>query len=143
MEILPVHWLRFKTAYNYTRGKQSSTSANLPFIPHNRLRSEIRYMPGFILRNGKVYLSFGSELAFSQDHPAFMETASASYHLLHAGIGISVPFNEQSLSFDVQIRNLLNTNYMDHLSTLKTLGYLNMGRNIVLSLSIPLLTSGT
>ena len=143
IEILPVHWLSFKAAYNYTRGKQSVTSANLPFIPHNRLRSEIRYMPGFILRNGKVYLSLGSELAFSQDHPASLETASASYHLLHAGAGISVPFNEQSLSFGIQIRNLLNTNYIDHLSTLKPLGYLNMGRNIVLSLSIPLLTSGT
>jgi iron complex outermembrane receptor protein len=69
-EALPVHWLSLKAAYNYTRGKQSSGTDNLPFIPHNRLRSEIRYMPGCILRKGEVYLSFGSELALSQDHPA-------------------------------------------------------------------------
>lgn len=142
VEVLPVHWLSLKAAYNYTRGKQSSSSG-LPFIPHNRLRSEIRYMPGFILKKGKVYLTFGSELAFSHDHPAFLETASGSYYLLHASAGISIPINGQSLSLDVQIRNLLNTNYIDHLSTLKPLGYFNMGRNIVINLSIPLLASGT
>jgi len=143
VEVLPFHWLSLKAAYNYTRGKQSVTSDNLPFIPHNRLRSEIRYMPGCIFMNGKVYLSFGSELAFSQDHPAPLETASGSYHLLHTGAGISVPFNGQSLNLDIQIRNLLNTSYVDHLSTLKPLGYFNMGRNVVVNLSIPLLSSGT
>jgi hypothetical protein len=116
---------------------------SLDLIPHNRLRSEIRYMPGCILKNGKVYLTFGSELALSHDHPALLETASGSYHLLHAGAGISIPINGQSLSLDVQVRNLLNTNYIDHLSTLKPLGYLNMGRNIVVNLSIPLLATGT
>ncbi|MEE9461971.1 MAG: hypothetical protein V3V53_09070 [Bacteroidales bacterium] len=100
-------------------------------------------MPGCILKNGKVYLTFGSELALSHDHPALLETASGSYHLFHAGAGISIPINGQSLSLDIQIRNLLNTNYIDHLSTLKPLRYLNMGRNIVINLSIPLLTTGT
>lgn len=143
VEIFPIHWLSLKAAYNYTRGKQSATSVNLPFIPQNRLRSEIRYIPADIFKNGKVYLYLGSELAFSQDFPAPLETASDSYHLFHAGAGISFTVSGQSLSFDIQVRNLLNTSYIDHLSTLKPLGYLNMGRNIVVNLSIPLLTSGT
>ncbi len=141
-ELLPVHWLSIKAAYNYTRG-QLSSKANLPFIPHNRFRSEIRWMPGRILKKGQLNLTFGSELAFSQEHPAHLETASDSYHLLHASAGISVPISGQSLSLDIQVRNLLNTSYIDHLSTLKPLGYYNMGRNIVVNLSIPLLTSGT
>jgi iron complex outermembrane receptor protein len=141
-EFLPAHWLSIKAGYNYTRGKQSS-SVNLPFIPHNRLRSEIRLRPASILEKGQLYLKFGSELAFEQDQPAPLETFSDSYHLLHAGIGISVPLSGQSLSLDIQVRNLLNTSYIDHLSTLKPLGYFNMGRNIVLNLSIPLLASGT
>jgi len=140
-EFLPVSWLSVKVAYHYTRGQRTG-SANLPFIPHNRLRSEIRWMPG-ILKKGQVYLKAGSELAFRQDHPAPLETASASYHLLHAGVGISIPVSGKALSLGLQVRNLLNTSYIDHLSTLKPLGYFNMGRNIVLNLSIPLLTSGT
>jgi iron complex outermembrane receptor protein len=143
IEIFPFHWLNLKAAYNYTRGKQLSASTNLPFIPHNRLHSEIRYLPRHILKKGKVYVSFGSELAFSQDHPSPMETASVSYHLLLAGVGLSVPVNGQFLNFDIKIQNLLNTSYIDHLSTLKPLGYFNMGRNIMVNLSIPLLTSGT
>ena len=141
-EILPVRWLSIKAAYNYTRGKLTS-SANLPFIPQNRLRSEIRWMPGRILKKGQLYIKIGSELAFTKDHPARLETSSGSYHLLHAAAGISVPVSGQSLSIDIQFRNLLNTSYIDHLSTLKPMGYYNMGRNILLNLSIPLLSSGT
>jgi iron complex outermembrane receptor protein len=141
-EVLPVPWLGIKAAYHYTRGKQSSSS-NLPFIPHNRLRTEIRWMPGCILRKGRIYLKIGSELAFRQDRPASLETTSDSYHLLHAGIGISFPVSGRSLSFDIQVRNLLDKGYIDHLSTLKTLGYSGIGRNIMMNLSIPLLTSGT
>jgi len=143
VEIFPIHWLSLKAAYNYTRGKKLSTSDNLPFIPQNRLRSEIRYMPAGILKNGKVYFYLGNELAFSQDHPAPLETTSGFYHLLHGGAGISFPVSGRSLSLGIKVRNLLNTSYIDHLSTLKPLGYFNMGRNIVINLSIPLLTSGT
>jgi iron complex outermembrane receptor protein len=141
-EFLPAPWLSFKTAYNHTRGQRVS-AGNLPFIPHNRLRSELRWMPRRILKKGQVYLKLGSELACRQDHPAPLETASDFYHLLHAGAGISVTLGGRKLSFDIQFRNLLNTSYIDHLSILKPLGYLNAGRNVVLNLSIPLLASGT
>ena len=90
-----------------------------------------------------VYLELESELACRQDHPALLETASNSYHLLHAGAGISVTLSGRNLGLDIQVHNLLNTSYIDHLSTLKPLGYLNMGRSVVLNLSIPLLASGT
>ena len=141
-EFLPARWLSLKVAYHYTRGKRS-TDADLPFIPHNRLRSELKWMPVSPLKKVKVYLRFGSALAFQQDHPAPLETASKAYHLLHAGAGISITLKGHYLGIDVEIRNLLNTSYIDHLSTLKSLGYLNMGRNVVLNLSIPLQASGT
>jgi iron complex outermembrane receptor protein len=140
-EFLPVRWMSLKAAYHYTRGQRVG-SANLPFIPHNRLRSEIRWMPG-ILKKGQVYLKFGSELAFRQNTPAPQETATASYHLLHAGAGISFPMSGRSLSLDLQVRNLGNISYVDHLSTLKPMGYLNMGRSVMLNVSIPLQASGT
>jgi iron complex outermembrane receptor protein len=141
-EFLPFKWLSIKASYNYTRGKRTQ-GGNLPFIPHNRLRSEIRYMPGCIIKKGQVYLKFGSELAFQQDHPALLETVSEAYHLLHAGIGISIPVQGRSLNCDIQVRNMLGKSYTDHLSMLKTLRYYNPGRNIVINLSIPLLSSGT
>jgi iron complex outermembrane receptor protein len=100
-------------------------------------------MPGGFLKNGQVYLKLGSELAFQQDHPAPLETASESYHLLHAGTGISFNLKGRYLSLDLQVRNFLDTSYIDHLSTLKPLGYFNMGRTFVINLSIPLLASGT
>ena len=141
-EILPLRWLSLKAAYNYTRGKQS-TSVNLPFIPHNRLRTEIRYLPGCIFSEGTVYLALGSDLAFAQDHPAPLESETGAYHLLNAGIGISIPVSGSCIDLDLQVNNLLNKSYIDHLSILRPLGLLNMGRNVVLNLSFRLPASGT
>jgi iron complex outermembrane receptor protein len=141
-EVLPLQWLSLKFAYNYIRGRRV-TDANLPFIPHNRLHTEIRYRPGCILSEGQVYLALGSDLAFAQDHPAPLETASGAYHLLNAGIGIAVPVSGSYLDLDLQVRNLLNQRYIDHLAVLRPLGYLNMGRNVVLKLSVRLPASGT
>jgi iron complex outermembrane receptor protein len=39
---------------------------------------------------------------------------------------------------DVTANNLLDESYIDHLSTLKDLGYYNPGRNVMIGLKIPL-----
>ena len=41
------------------------------------------------------------------------------------------------LSIGIYVNNLLNKAYLDHLSTLKELGYQDMGRNVCVSLKVP------
>jgi iron complex outermembrane recepter protein len=43
----------------------------------------------------------------------------------------------QALIFGLSVNNLFDSQYFDHLSTLKPMNYYNQGRNISLSLKIP------
>jgi iron complex outermembrane receptor protein len=128
MEILATNNLGIKGTYNYLRGKQSN-GANLPFIPHNRLNLEIKWSKRelWVFRN--FYLKAGSGIAFKQDQPAPYETKTDAYTLFDAGMGFSFFIGKQQLNLDLIGTNITGVNYIDHLSTLKTLGYNNPGRN--------------
>jgi iron complex outermembrane receptor protein len=53
------------------------------------------------------------------------------------GAGVEIPAADHNVTFSVQVRNLLNTAYTDHLSVIKEMAFDNMGRNVVLSVSVP------
>ncbi|MBE9491814.1 MAG: TonB-dependent receptor [Bacteroidetes bacterium] len=136
MEILATHNFGIKGTYNYIRGKQSN-KINLPFIPHNRLNLEIKWSKKELWVFKNSYLKAGSGIAFNQDDPAPFETSTSGYTLFNAGIGFVFNIGNQPFNIDVIGTNLGNRNYIDHLSTLKTLGYHNPGRNIMVNLAIP------
>ena len=83
------------------------------------------------------YFTADFTYAFSQDNPATFETRSSEYNLVSMGAGIEIPVNNQRISIEIEVSNLFNTEYIDHLSTLKTLGYFNTGRNVMVSLRVP------
>lgn len=136
IDILPVNWLNLKTSYAYLVGKQKDGNY-LPFIPQNKLRFEmiIQKQQLAFLRNN--FFKIGGLYAAKQNHPAMFETESDSYFLLHAGIGTEIKWANRMISLSVQANNLTDEAYIDHLSTLKGMGYYNIGRNISINLKIP------
>jgi len=137
IDVLPFNWLNLKTSYAYLIGKQDDGS-NLPFIPQNKLRFELKFQKqeSAFLKN--TYFKVGGLFAAKQKHPAMFETETDSYYLLNSGIGTDIKWANQLVSLSVQLNNLLNETYIDHLSTLKGMGYYNIGRNINVNLKIPL-----
>ncbi len=85
----------------------------------------------------KAYVSVNSSWAFSQNNPAPEESPTDSYNLLDISLGGDVKMNNQYISFVVSMNNIMDTKYIDHLSTLKEVNIYNPGRNIALSLKIP------
>jgi iron complex outermembrane receptor protein len=136
MEVLPVKNLDIKIGCNFMRGKLSGDE-NLPFIPQHKLLSEVQYTFKDILKKGSLYLKIGGDYAFSQNNPSEYESVSPSWILLHLGAGVEIPAADHNVTFSVQVRNLLNTAYTDHLSVIKEMAFDNMGRNVVLSVSVP------
>lgn len=136
-EVLITDQLGIKGGYSYIRGEQSN-GENLPFIPHNKLTAEIKWNKKKIWKFDDLYVKVGSITAFDQNNPATFETKTSGYTLLNAGIGLVVKFGSQTVQLDVIGSNLTNRNYIDHLSTLKDIGYHNPGRNIMINLKIPL-----
>ena len=136
VEILPVDWLNLKTSYGYLVGKQDDGDY-LPFIPQNKLRCEIKLQNQQLAFLKNSFFKLGGVYAAKQNNPTMFETESDSYFLLNAGIGTEIKWANQIMCFSVQANNLLNETYIDHLSTLKGMGYYNIGRNISVNLNIP------
>jgi iron complex outermembrane receptor protein len=134
--ILPVKFIVIKSSYSYLIGKQDNDEY-LPFIPQNKLRLEVKFQKEEIGIFKKPYAKVDILYAAKQNHPAMFETESDSYYLLGFGIGADFKWAKQMLSLSVRANNMLNETYIDHLSTLKGLGYKNIGRNISINLKIP------
>ncbi|QNP53109.1 TonB-dependent receptor [Hymenobacter qilianensis] len=125
----------------------------LPFIPADRLQSELRVnfnKAGTHLAN--LYARAGIEHTFAQNRffSAFgTETRTPGYTLVNAGIGADVVNSQAKTLFSIYLTgtNLFDVGYQSHLSRLKYAafnptngrsGVFNMGQNVSLKLLVPL-----
>ena len=130
------HRLHFEVGYSNTFGRELGLvqeGEDLYFMPQARLRSNVR-----IELSKKKALGFASVIVqhnyfFNQDRIGPLETATDPYHLLQLGCQMKWDGNwPVQLSFGV--RNALNTSYINHMSSLKTLGLMEPGRSLYLNL---------
>lgn len=136
IDILPIDWLNFNTSYAYLIGKQKGGNY-LPFIPQNKLRFDIKFQKQKFVFLKNSFFKIGGFYASKQNNPAMFETKTDSYFVLNAAIGTEIKWANQTASLSINVNNILNKTYIDHLSTLKGMNYFNIGRNISVSLKIP------
>jgi len=136
VNVLPLDWMLVDATYSWLVGEYDDGSY-LPFIPPNKLRAEVRLTRDEVGLLKNAFIKVGGVYAFKQDTPSAYESATEAYALLNAGIGTEIAWNRQTVTVSLLANNLLNETYIDHLSTLKGLGYNNIGRNISLNLTVP------
>jgi len=129
-------WLHFETTFSSVIGKQQNGDY-LPFVPAHKLRFELRGEKEKLLFIKKAFVSANTYTAFNQNNAAPDETTTAGYTLLDISIGGNIKMKNQSISLSISVNNILDTKYIDHLSTLKEVSLYNQGRNISLNLKIP------
>lgn len=129
-------WLHIEGTYSSVVGKQENGNY-LPFIPANKVRYEIRAEGKKIGFLHKPNIKISALTAFSQDNPSPYEIATDDYTLVNISAYSEFLVLNQTLIFGLAVNNLFDTQYFDHLSTLKPMNYFNQGRNISLSLRIP------
>jgi len=78
----------------------------------------------------KAFISVNTCTAFNQNNPAHDETSTAGYTLIDLSIGGNIKMKNQFISLSISANNILDTKYIDHLSTLKEVNLYNPGRNI-------------
>lgn len=132
----PVKWLHVKTTFSSVTGVRENGDY-LPFIPAHKLQFEIRTEKEKLLFLHKAYISLNTLFAANQNRPAPDETNTPRYTLLDLGAGGNVGINKQMISISIQVNNLLNKKYIDHLSTLKEVNGYNPGRNFSFNLRVP------
>lgn len=132
----PIHWLHIESSYSYIIGNKES-GENLPLIPANNFKLDFMFTKDKLNVLSNTYFKIGFKYAFDQNKPSEFETPTDAYFLLNMGLGTEIKISNQLVLIDLSATNLLNETYFDHLSTLKDLGYFNMGRSINLSVKIP------
>ncbi len=132
----PWDWLHIKANYSYIIGEKIS-GGYLPLIPANKLHFELMVKKNRWKATRNPFIKVWVDYVFDQNHPSEFETSSKHYTLLNASLGTDLQMKGQLMQFSLTASNLLNTLYMDHLSTLKDVGIYNMGRNIALNIRIP------
>jgi iron complex outermembrane receptor protein len=73
----------------------------------------------------------------AQRKVAFMETPSESYNVLDVAMAFELT-GKQRWEFRLGVKNLLNEQYIDHLSRLKNIGMPAPGRNAYVSIHFKL-----
>ncbi len=127
--------LQLKETVSVTSGKLQK-GGYLPFIPAYKTISAVRWETYNSNKTKNFFIEPEFVYVFSQDKPALFETSTLAYYLINASAGVNIlqPGNSKSLRISLNINNMTNTNYFDHLSRLKYYGLNNQGRNIALAI---------
>ncbi|TNE53404.1 MAG: TonB-dependent receptor [Bacteroidetes bacterium] len=116
---------------------KASKDSSVSMIPQPRLRTTLRldFEKGRKLKLHEFVLEHA--LIGAQNRVAFRETPSQSYQLLDASLSFQIK-GKQEWVFYVGCKNILNSNYIDHLSRLKNISMPSPGRNFFLRINYQL-----
>jgi iron complex outermembrane receptor protein len=105
----------FHTSASYTQGSFKSSGDPLPWIPP--LKGEV----GVSYKNGPLSLNLNTEWAASQNRTDEFEDPTEGYAILNASALYSLTVGEQVHHLSLSVDNLLNTEYRNHLSRVKSI----------------------
>lgn len=128
------HWLHFESNLSFLK-TQDINKNPLPLIPQNRLNNILKIE---LNNEGKISLntvSFQYAHYFEQNKISQNELSSDAYQLIHIGCSGKIE-SKHKINYTFGINNLLNKEYIDHISRLKPYGINNPGRNFYVKLNI-------
>lgn len=133
----PLDWLHYETSFETVTGKKQDGDF-LPLIPANNWDNTIRteFKIKDWLEEGFATLNVSTTL--NQDNVSGFETNTNGYTLLNLGFGGKMKLGKTVFNINLNANNVLDKEYIAHLSRLKTDGIPNIGRNIVLGLNFNL-----
>lgn len=134
----PLDWLHLESSFATVIGKLDSGDY-LPLIPANNWTNTFRIefeKEQDWLKTSYLYISLKS--VFDQNNNSEFETSTEGYNLLNLGFGGNLTVFNQSFDITVSGNNILNENYLAHLSRLKPDGIANIGRNISIGIRVPI-----
>ncbi|WP_396180753.1 TonB-dependent receptor domain-containing protein [Flavobacterium sp.] len=132
-----IDWLHMTSSYEMVIGKLEN-NLSLPLIPANQWKNNFRanFDVSKNIKNSFVFLQ--ANYTFNQNKIGDFETKTNDYLLLSTGIGTDIQLKKATFNLFLTATNLLNKQYVAHLSRLKSDGIDNMGRNIVLGVNFNL-----
>lgn len=128
------HILHLESTFSYLRGT-SGGSENLSLMPQPRISSSavVRLDMKTKFRISEIVLQHHYFLP--QNHVVSYETRSVDYSVFNLGLNMKSS-GKQPVELQVGARNLTNTKFINHLSSLKNIGLESPGLNLYVKLSL-------
>jgi len=138
IEYHPVEKLHLEANADYVYNLNTETGLPLPFTSPFSVFNQADYT---IDKLGNYW----SELFFALEHQWTAaqnrtdrnEDKTPGYHLLHIATGVTFKVGKHPLRLTFRIQNLLDKSYMNHLSRFRILNLPEQGRNLMLTLNLP------
>ncbi len=126
-------WLHLTSSGEHVRGKIVNRG-DLPRIPGfiNKNNIKIDFSIDDTFSNN--YIEINNKNVFEQNKIGDHEDPGEAYSLFNIGLGSNFTMGHLKTKFFININNLFNKTYIDHLSVLKEENIANAGRNIVFGL---------
>ena len=132
-----IDWLHMTSSYEMVIGKLEN-NLSLPLIPANQWKNNFRANFDVSKNIKNSFVFFQANYTFNQNKIGNFETKTNDYLLLSSGVGTDIQLKKATFNLFLTATNLLNKQYVAHLSRLKSDGIDNMGRNIVLGVNFNL-----
>jgi iron complex outermembrane receptor protein len=133
------HWLHLENSFSYVM-IQGNDDFQVSLLPQTRISTLLKVSfpmkSNFRLND----LNIQHMYYFRQTNVAAFETASPSFQVINLGLNAQLKGNVP-LNFQLGVRNLLNSRYIDHLSRLKNIDLPFPGRNFYLSIAYQLINN--
>lgn len=126
------HWLHIECSFSNVFAEDDQ-KLPLPLIPQTRINTQLKFEFDMESKFQLTDIVLQNTYFFKQNRVSTYETETPAYNLLNLGVNMKIDW-ENPLFISCGVRNLLNTEYIDHLSRLKNLGLWGPGINAYLSL---------
>jgi iron complex outermembrane receptor protein len=113
----------------------------IPLTPPMNLLLQLEYhLPDYWKRFHQPMLSLETRYAASQNQHARNEEPTDGWVLFNLNLAAKIITGGAPISINIRLQNLLNTQYWNHLSYYRKIGLPEAGRNVQISVQIPLQT---
>lgn len=130
--------LHVEIAAEYVYNVNLDSKHPLPFTPPFSLLTEVRYdIPLESEKISNPYIGIDFHLFAAQNRVDQNEKTTPGYNLLDLKAGFEFRIQKQKALFKVSVQNVLNEQYLNHLSRYRLLNLPEQGRNYAVSLKIP------
>ncbi len=112
----------------------------LPYTPPFMMTNEAKYLKNTGKKKGLTYYQFSisHQLYAKQSRVGYDEEKTDGTNLFHLGTGFDYRFNRRfAVNMNLQVQNIFNTRYLNHMSLYRRLNIPEPGTNIQLFISIP------
>lgn len=133
--------IEFEQAMDYVQSYNLKTQLALPFSPQPSIKNGLTYQfeDWKILRETYVNIFHEYHMAAKGFYRIDRsEKPTPAYQLIDLGMGTHLQIGRQEVNISLQVKNLLDTKYLNHLSRYRIINVPEQGRNIVVSCKVPM-----